>query len=1347
MGMPIRGHQQTDFSLARVRKHLRKAVRNLKRGLRDDARESLRRAVEHIPESVETFSPDFVRVVLWASEVAHELDGSNRLAGLLRSYLSERPGHREAWLSLVSLLNASERAEEAIIACEEAIDAIPEAQDLLVLKGELLSRAGKKEEAIEVLWQVASGGGPWPRAWKALKELEGPSSRLFLLKGTRLYRDGDLSGSMGAFDRAIKEDPRCVDSLKGKARILLEQADWEGAYGCINTAIEVKSTRSDLWEMKAKAEERLGHADEAIRSLQVSIRYQADNVTAMKDLGRLLLQEGKHEEAISVYEEAGEAASSDTDLLEGWRTCLKALGRWEEYREACQKLMELHPERQDLILDEAESWIRSGNKEQALELLEEVLRNEMDPEALRKTAALATEARLWRTALEASQRMLRRSHRDHLGLRCKAFALIGLDRKEEALKALTKGAKLYGDLELLRTKKDTLRSMGRWKDLFHCCEDIVTLDPKDAATYVEMAEAAADLGKNRLALHVCDRGLKAVPGTVHLMLLKAEILYESRRSGEALGVYGEILGIQNANFEAQKGVASCLYELRSFAEAEEAFEKALHIRDDHECWYYRGQSLQELGRGKEAIECFDRALGLKEEGKYWMARGRALLQAERLHDALYSFERVLDAEPQEDSARLKKAECLMRLGEYEQALRSLDETTNRHGEDWDYIHARIQCLEELDRKRDAYQASITLTHAYEKNSQAWTVRAAAAANLGLTTEALECLEEASKLSPSDPEPRLMEAKLLLSMENYYEALQACSEVTATDRGNLEAVVIRGDAFTGLNRHEDALLAYNEALALSPGDLAALRGRAMSLARTKRMEEALRSIEALLTKLPHDPWSHYWKSQVLAEGGNWEEALRSLNQALYYGGSNPVILAQKGVALMHLQRSDEGLRFVEDALSHHPDEIPLITAKASLLLALEKQQEALQFVEAALVGKEKEKEIWLLKAEALEALQRWDEAMEALNRASRGSTPSREIWLRLSSLHRNMEQPEAALAAFDQALELDPRDPGLWKERARLCESLGRWKDAIHSYNVALEVSPKDIECLCAMGGAYLELGVYEKARDSYQMALSLNPTSEEALRGSKKVQERRREERVESYVWRVIEFEAVNARPAGKEEIFKYCNIPVDLLDDVAEYVNDPEPLDILSLPEGELRRLEMLSRDVFSMTSDEAVGLPRLSQVVQACPHLELHEARRILGYVKGVFDQEPSGEQTPGMDRLMRLALELPRAQWNAVSLARNLRIGASQAKRLEGALYIFEPDSALERAEHQPPPEPPSRMGDRVCRKHRAAGIYQHFCGQYLCSACIVGGRCPVCRHPVSGSVGGFGETGHDMRRDSL
>ncbi|MFQ5839083.1 MAG: tetratricopeptide repeat protein, partial [Thermoplasmata archaeon] len=329
----------------------------------------LRAALDLVPETLESYPDETVSFLLQASEVACQLDGSSKIAGLLRGYLGECPDDEEAWSALARVLASARRAEEAIGVCDEGMDACQAPPSLSLLKAKLLLEGGSEEEALTILWHVAASEGPWPEAMEIIERTEGPSSRLYLLKGAHYRQQGDMDQCLEAFESVLEEDPRCVEGYQGKAEVFIKQGRWEEAYECVKAALELESTHPELWEIKAQIEEMLGQVDETMRSLQVSLRYDGENLGALKMLGRLLLGQEKYEEALEVFERAAEIASDDVEVLEGWRTALKGLERWEEFLGVCRKLVDLDPDRREILLDETFASIRLGKAEEASESL------------------------------------------------------------------------------------------------------------------------------------------------------------------------------------------------------------------------------------------------------------------------------------------------------------------------------------------------------------------------------------------------------------------------------------------------------------------------------------------------------------------------------------------------------------------------------------------------------------------------------------------------------------------------------------------------------------------------------------------------------------------------------------------------------------------------------------------------------------------------------------------------------------------------------------------------------------------------------------------------------------------
>ncbi|MEE9163965.1 MAG: tetratricopeptide repeat protein, partial [Thermoplasmata archaeon] len=355
---------------------------------------------------------------------------------------------------------------------------------------------------------------------------------------------------------------------------------------------------------------------------------------------------------------------------------------------------------------------------------------------------------------------------------------------------------------------------------------------------------------------------------------------------------------------------------------------------------------------------------------------------------------------------------------------------------------------------------------------------------------------------------------------------------------------------------------------------------------------------------------------------------------------------------------------------------------------------------------------------------WDVLTPALRA---GPLPS-PTWIRLSALYEQQADGAGAIACYERALGADPRDPGLWKGQGRLYAQEERWTEALESFRMADDLGPEDEELLTWLGQAYTEVDLFDEGLEAYDRALLVNPASGSAAQGREGVEERRHARRVEGYALRVLQFELTHERSPSKEEAFRYCDVPMELLPDVLRYVNEPAPLDILSLDEGEIRTLEARSRDV--LVRNEGTGLPRLAEVVHEFPEMPPVQGRRVLEYIQGVVETDLPQEDTPGLERLMKIAMELPEQDRETLILARELGVGAHQAKMIELALQNFEETPARGRRPMTRAPAG-SATGTR-CRKHGTEGVYQHLCGQYLCSACIMGGRCPICRHPVSATM---------------
>src|SRR3989441_4730261 len=333
------------------------------------------------------------------------------------------------------------------------------------------------------------------------------------------------------------------------------------------------------------------------------------------------------------------------------------------------------------------------------------------------------------------------------------------------------------------------------------------------------------------------------------------------------------------------------------------------------------------------------------------------------------------------------------------------------------------------------------------------------------------------------------------------------------------------------------------------------------------------------------------------------------------------------------------------------------------------------------------------------------------------------------------------------------------------ERAGEFDAAVGSYDEALRLDARDKVTWNSKGLALVHLKRFDEALRAFDAALALDPSYEPAQSGKMAEEYRIHNAKIEGFAEAVVRFEKHLARPATRDEVFRYCSVPLEDLDEVIAYVNEPAPLAPDRIEADDLRKYEAVGAAVLRTVEDaQNLNALRLTDVSAVLPHVDLDEARTIWGYIDWVRDAplEPTPEWHN--DDLIRQAMDLPKEEWNLVDLAKELHLGPFEAKKLEVSLKIFEgggykistrgaPEIKRRKMKPQVTPEaevevddepaamtkrpaPPKSMAkiaddgsQAKCAPHHAPGVERHACGAWLCKACVdAGGICPGCDAPL-------------------
>lgn len=145
-----------------------------------------------------------------------------------------------------------------------------------------------------------------------------------------------------SYRKVLEKDAYNERALRGLARLLFKQHDYQGTLDVYERLLELKPDRSNFLLNKAVCLGRLERYDEALKILYKMDYEQADDLNVKRVLAWTLVGSGKHEQAGKVYTQILEASQPEGDDLLNYGLCqwlsgdvVGAIGLFRHYAEAC----------------------------------------------------------------------------------------------------------------------------------------------------------------------------------------------------------------------------------------------------------------------------------------------------------------------------------------------------------------------------------------------------------------------------------------------------------------------------------------------------------------------------------------------------------------------------------------------------------------------------------------------------------------------------------------------------------------------------------------------------------------------------------------------------------------------------------------------------------------------------------------------------------------------------------------------------------------------------------------------------------------------------------------------------
>lgn len=481
--------------------------------------------------------------------------------------------------------------------------------------------------------------------------------------------------------------------------------------------------------------------------------------------------------------------------------------------------------------------------------------------------------------------------------------------------------------------------------------------------------------------------LQLDPANINIQLQLANLMYQTKRTDEALKIYQAVLQTEPKNRYALEGLGYIAREENQVALAEKYFsEMARLYPDDYVPYLALGDMYTSLYKFDIAVDHYEKAYKLApmnaavvasgtnaaiEEHKFdlartWASRAKGAMlddprvMRERMRVMFHSGDfrqsaqlgyKVLEKLPKDRNASVYLAYDLYNLGRYDDvlSLTSKYELVLPREANFPLLSGHVHKQGQLlSLALDDYTRAIEKE---PKMAEAYVNRGYVLNDLQSSERAMEDFETALKLSPDNGVAHLGIAFSSLQLKHAAKALTHV-QLAETLLGESGATnLVRATAYRQQRVMDKAEEYYLKALKFSPDDL----GLYMALADTqyyaKKYEDSIATLSKALRLSPDDPFIYAHLANSNARLHHNDETMRYVREAEKEGSDYSGVLLATGEALMLVGDTDAAMeRFTRAMQAIDANRVDARLAIARLFVRdgkLEdaKQQVALAFAES------------------------------------------------------------------------------------------------------------------------------------------------------------------------------------------------------------------------------------------------------------------------------------------------------------------------------------------------------------------------------------------------------------------
>ncbi len=447
------------------------------------------------------------------------------------------------------------------------------------------------------------------------------------------HKSGDLLTAERGYLTVLKHDPANLYALTYLGQLYLQTSRYRYAADTLKKAIVFEQSNADLYSNLGFALHKLGDHAEALNAFhyaldispldpdilinQGNVFFDTNDLVGAKrsytealrsaphsafghySLGRVNFKLREYELALESFIKAKSISSEYPEFDSNLIAVYLKLGRFEDAKNNCEKLISLGLESPELLTQQSVALAGVGLKSEAISSAYKALQiNDKNPAAWNQLGILLLESDKHRLAGEAFDNALKNEcPKTAISWALKASALAKLKDFTGALGALTEALRLeQNDADIWISQGSVLKNLKRYQGAIDCFDKALSIYPESPCGLSSKGDVQSIIGEFSQALECCEKAVLIAPKDSNSWVTLGSVLVDIEDYSRAMRAFDKAIELDPKNKNGHINRALLYFRMGRFSSGWADYE-----------WRWEVQSREELLRG---ISCSEwRGLG------------------------------------------------------------------------------------------------------------------------------------------------------------------------------------------------------------------------------------------------------------------------------------------------------------------------------------------------------------------------------------------------------------------------------------------------------------------------------------------------------------------------------------------------------------------------------------------------------------------------------------------------------------------------------------------------------------------------------------------------------------------